>query len=68
MSQNRYGEDAWGLALRTAGAGTKISPVISKGRAYKDMKAELLIAFGQKPEEVWTELMRAQQLEVGESF
>ena len=54
--------------MRTAGAGTKISPVISKGRAYKDMKAELLIAFGQKPEEVWTELMRAQQLEVGESF
>ena len=32
------------------------------------MKAELLIASGQKPEEVWTELMSAQQLEVGESF
>ena len=62
MYQNRYAEDAWGLALRTAGAGTNISPVISKGGAYKDMKAELLIAFGQKPEEVWTELMSAQQL------
>ena len=59
MCQNRYEEDAWRLALRTAGAGTKISTVISKGGAYKDMKAELLIAFGQKPEEVWTELMNA---------
>ena len=66
VKQNGYEESMWPLALRTAVVGTKLENIVALGGAYQDLKNEILIAFGQRPEEIWNELINAEQAE--ESF
>ena len=63
VKQNGYEESMWPLALRTAVVDTKLANIVAVGGAYQDLKKEILIAFGQRPEEIWNELINAEQAE-----
>ena len=67
MEQNEFSQKNWALYLRSAAISTKLEALAELCGAYKDMKREILIAFGKTAEGPWNELMDVRQGE-NESF
>ena len=61
VKQNGYEKEVWPLALRTAVAGTKLETIAAIGGSYDEIKQEILLAYGQTPEQIWHDLIQVKQ-------
>ena len=61
MKQNGYEKEVWPLALQTAVAGTKLETIAAIGGSYDEIKQEILLAYGQTPEQIWHDLIQVKQ-------
>ena len=61
MKQNGCEKEVWPLALRTAVAGTKLETIAAIGGSYDEIKQEILLAYGQTPEQIWHDLIQVKE-------
>lgn len=66
MKQNGVQYERWPLALRTAVTGSKLEDIAALDATYEQIKREILVEYGETPEQIWRELTKMTQ--TNESF